>query len=110
MEHKHWSIQWVRGARSAVDYLAAAVGGDRGQGPDKGAAGERVVGNPLVLEYTGGNGVCMPGPSGDWCVYLPHSSPHTANSHSPLHSFPQLLPYSSIYHTAPHTHVHMSEC
>ena len=29
MEHKHWSMQWVRCAHSAVDYLAAAVGGDR---------------------------------------------------------------------------------
>ena len=28
MEHKHWSMQWVRWADSAVDYLAAAVGGD----------------------------------------------------------------------------------
>ena len=28
MEHKHWSMQWVRWAHSAVDYLAAAVGGD----------------------------------------------------------------------------------
>ena len=29
MEHKHWSMQWVRWAHSAVDYLAAAGGGDR---------------------------------------------------------------------------------
>ena len=27
MEHKYWSMQWVRWAHSAVDYLAAAVGG-----------------------------------------------------------------------------------
>ena len=27
MEHKHWSMQRVRWAHSAVDYLAAAVGG-----------------------------------------------------------------------------------
>ena len=32
MEHKHWSMQWVRWAHSAVDYLAAAVGGDKGGG------------------------------------------------------------------------------
>ena len=28
-EHKHWSMQWVRWAHSAVDYLAAAGGEDR---------------------------------------------------------------------------------
>ena len=34
MEHKHWSMQWVRWAHSAVDYLAAAVGRDRREGLD----------------------------------------------------------------------------
>ena len=34
----------MRWAHSAVDYLAAAVGGDMGAG--WGAVGERVVGNP----------------------------------------------------------------
>ena len=29
MEHKHWSMQWVRWAHSAVDYLAAVVGVSR---------------------------------------------------------------------------------
>ena len=31
-----------------------------------GAVGERVVGNPPCAGSTGGNGVCMPGPSGHW--------------------------------------------
>ena len=65
-------MQWVRWAHSAVDYLAAAVGGNRGRGWTGGAVGERVVGNPPCTGSTGGNGVCMPGPSGDWCA-CPHT-------------------------------------
>ena len=46
-----------------MDYLAAAVGGDRGR-----AVAEKAVGNPPCIGSTGGNGVCMPGPSSDWCA------------------------------------------
>ena len=47
MEHKQWSMQWVRWAHSAVDYLAAAVGGDRVGG---GAVGEGMDGGiPIEL-------------------------------------------------------------
>ena len=53
MEQKHWSMQWVRWAHSAVDYLAAAGGGDRVGGAV--VQGRVVVGvevegeSPLVL-------------------------------------------------------------
>ena len=53
MEHKHWSMQWVRWAHSAVDYLAAAGGGDRVGGAvvwGRGVVGVGVEGEiPLVL-------------------------------------------------------------
>ena len=49
----------MRWAHSAVDYLAAAVGGDRVGGAELGAVGERVVENPSCAGSTGGNGVCM---------------------------------------------------
>ena len=70
-------MRWVH---SAVDYLAAAVGGDGGRGCT-GAVGERVMGNPPCVGRTGGNGVCMPGPSGDWCACPPTQLP-AAPSHS----------------------------
>ena len=74
----------MRWAHSAVDYLAAAVNGNRGGGQ---AVGERVVGNLPSAGNTGENGACVPEPSGDWpaCpgptappifMYI-HSSPHT---------------------------------
>ena len=67
-------MQWVRWTHSAVDYLAAAVGGTGG-GAERGAVGERVMENPPCAGSTGGNGVCMHGPSGDWRACPHHSSP-----------------------------------
>ena len=53
MEHKHWSMQWVRWTHSAVDYLAAAGGGDRVGGAlvrGRGMVGVGVEGEfPIVL-------------------------------------------------------------
>ena len=72
-------------------------------GWDKGAVGERVVGNPPCAGSTGGNVVCMCGPSGDWCacpthlLTAPHMVPPTALPHSspetgppPTHSYPHM--------------------
>ena len=47
-------------------------GGGVGTGAGRGAVGERVVGNPPCPGSTGGNGMCVPGPSGDWCACPPH--------------------------------------
>ena len=53
MELKHWSMQWVRCAHSAVEYLAVAVGGDRVGGAvvqGRGLVGVGVEGEiPFVL-------------------------------------------------------------
>ena len=123
--HRWW-------AHSAVDYMAAAVGGDRREG----WMGERVVGNPPCAGSTGGNCVCMAGPSGDWCA-CPHTAPshsttHPPSSptqcHPPTHIAPHTVPLTQLPHTtqlpptpptqlptqfphlAPPPHVHTSEC
>ena len=60
--------------------------------------------SPLCWEYWR-QGVCMPGPSGDWCKCTTHSSPRSSPRSSPCsspHSNPtQLLQQSP--HTTPST-------
>ena len=46
MEHKQWSMQCVRCAHTAVDYLAAAVGGDP---VEEGMVGEKVDGGIHIV-------------------------------------------------------------
>ena len=63
----------------------------RGQGAGWGAVGESVVGNTPCAGSTGGNGVCVPGPSGDWCACPPN---HTHSSTA----------YSNVNTTEKYTH------
>ena len=65
----------MRWAHSAVDYLAAAVGGDNGAGAGRGAVGERVVVNTHYAGTTGGNGPSHSTPPPD--THLSHRVPPT---------------------------------
>ena len=56
-------------------------GGGVGTGAGWGAVGERVEWNPPCAGSTGGNGVCVPGPSGDWCA-CPPIHPHSSTAYS----------------------------
>ena len=96
----------MRWAHSAVDYLAAVVGGDSGAGAGRGAVHERVVGNLPCAGSTGGKvcvcldhlvtGVNAPHTAAHAAL---HAAPHTVTPHSSCHSPPKQLPP----HSSPHT-------
>ena len=91
----------MRWAHSAVDYLAAAVGGDSGAGAGWGAVHERVVGNPPCAGSTGGK-VCVCLDHLVTGVNAPHTAPHTVTPHISCNSPPtQLPPHSSLPHSSP---------
>ena len=100
----------MRWAHSAVDYLAAAVGGDRGAGAGRRAVGERVVGNPPCAESTGGK-VCVcldhlvTGANAPHAAS--HAAPHTVTPHSSPLQLPPHNPPNNSLHTAVYTQVNV---
>ena len=114
-------MQWVKWAHSVVDYLAVAVGGDRGPGQDGGQLVRGLWGVLGVLEAM----VCVCLDHLVIGVHAPHPTAPTQLLHRvPPHSSPmqshhtqlptQLAPHSSLtqsphspptqlYHTAPLT-------